>query len=186
MLTDSRIQQALHWGELAISDFDEAQLQPASYDVRLGSELLVMRDGSGDALDTKSDVAREFVAFQICDEGFVVAAGDFVLATTSERIRVGPQFIAQVEGKSSLGRLGLMVHSTAGYIDPGFEGQITLELSCVHDRGVVIYPGMRIGQLAFRYCGEGDRVYEGKYAGQTGPTASRYHQNWSHATEQWT
>jgi dCTP deaminase len=183
MLTDSRIQQAVHWGDLEISGFNDSQLQPASYDIRLHDEALQLRPGL--PLDPRENAEPEFERVLIPESGAVLRGRGFLLCSTAERVRVGPGFVGQVEGKSSLGRLGLMVHATAGYIDPGFDGQITLELSCVHDRGVKIYPGMRIGQLAFRYCGSGDRLYEGKYQGQEGPTASRYHQNWDALLEQW-
>ena len=96
-----------------------------------------------------------------------------------ETIAVGTQLMGQLEGKSSLGRLGVVVHSTAGYLDPGFNGQVTLELSCAHSRGIVLYPGMPIAQIAFDECPAVDKPYCGKYVGQSGPTPSRYHENWS-------
>jgi dCTP deaminase len=184
MLTDRRIQQAISWGQLEISGFNPAQLQPASYDVRLHPDLLVLKTGST-ALDAKLDVAAQFTRVTIPTTGYTLKAGTFVLGSTAETLKIGPEYLAQVEGKSSLGRLGLIIHSTAGYIDPGFHGQITLEMTCMHSRGIILYPGMRIGQVAFRYSGGADRVYSGLYQGQTGPTVSGYHTNWNAATGTW-
>lgn len=183
MLSDAQIKDAVRWKGLSISGFDERFLQPASYDVHLHPDLLVLRRGG--PLDPKVDSTREFARFGMDDDGFVVESGMFVLASTSERFELGSQLMGQLEGKSSLGRLGLVVHSTAGYIDPGFSGQITLELSCSHDRGVRVYPGMPVGQIAFMRVSSVDKLYCGKYVMQHGPTVSRYHQNWDEEAGQW-
>lgn len=177
MLSDSQIMDALRWRGLKISRFDERHVQPASYDVHLHPRLLVLAHGC--PLDPKVDTSAEWEPIQIPDKGVALQGGTFVLASTVECIELGTQLAGQLEGKSSLARLGLMVHSTAGYLDPGFAGQVTLELSCVQPRGVVLYPGMPIAQVAFMSCSSVKTPYRGKYVDQRGPTPSRYYQNWN-------
>jgi dCTP deaminase len=182
VLSDAQIEDAIRWRGLSISSFDRRCLQPASYDVHLHPELLILR--AGGPLDPKVDTAAEFERVSIdVDSGFVLEPGMFALGSTTERVDLGPQLMGQLEGKSSLGRLGLVVHSTAGYLDPGFRGQITLELACVQGRGLILYPGMPIAQVAFMSCSSVAQLYQGKYVEQDGPTASRYNQNWD--GEQW-
>jgi dCTP deaminase len=179
MLSDSQIGHATRWQGLHISAFNPEQLQPSSYDIRLHPQLLVLKAGD-EPLDPRQDTTDQWTEVYIDQrEGFLLRQGDFALGSTLERFEMGPQLTGQLEGKSSLGRLGLSVHSTAGYLDPGFTGQVTLELSCVHPRGVILYPGMRIGQVAFDTCVDVKQLYEGKYQHQVGPTSSRYHENWT-------
>src|SRR5689334_300909 len=117
------------------------------------------------------------------EEPFVLHPGEFVLGQTLERIRLPDDLVARLEGKSSLGRLGLLIHSTAGFIDPGWDGHVTLELSNVANLPITIYPGMKIGQISFMQLTEpaatpyGSASIGSKYKGQRGPTASRYWQN---------
>lgn len=177
MLSDRQIKHALRWRGLNISGFNTPQLQPASYDVRLHNDLLVLR--AGDPLDPKVDSTGEWEPVTMDEDGFVLEYRMFALGSTKETVSMGEALLGQVEGKSSLGRLGLMVHVTAGYLDPGFEGQITLELSCVHPRGIRLYPGMTIAQIGLDDACAVEHLYQGKYTGQVGPTASRYHQNWT-------
>lgn len=177
MLSDRQIEHALRWRGLQISDFRTEQLQPASYDVRLGDELLVLLPG--EPLDTRTDTTDQWKRVSIGRGGVVLEYGMFALGTTMERLAMGEHLTGMVEGKSSLGRLGLLVHITAGYLDPGFAGQVTLELACIHPRGVRLYAGMPIGQVGFDDCLDVDRPYHGKYCEQSGPTASRYHENWT-------
>lgn len=177
MLTDSQIRDARRWRDLRITPFEDRQLQPASYDVRLHPTLLVLKPGG--PIDPKTDSTGEWVTVHLDERGFLLKWGHFALGSTAEHVHLGTHLMGQLEGKSSLGRLGLMVHSTAGYLDPGFEGQVTLELSCVHTRGVVLYPGMPVGQIAFDSAQAVERPYQGKYVGQEGPTASRNHENWT-------
>lgn len=155
-----------------------AEIQPASLDVRLAPEILAL-DTDGSPLDPKVDTAPRFKEAVLPEEGLVLYSGQLWLGSTVEYFALGEDVVAQLEGKSSLGRLGLQVHSTAGFIDPGFSGQVTLELSCVHHLGVILYPNMKIGQVAFTGVEPVLRGYAGKYRGQTGPTASRYFQNWT-------
>lgn len=182
MLGDDHIRRALRSG-LRIDGWDERRLQSASYDVCLDHQLLVLDqddDGFLGALDPKLDCADDFTPVEIDPEhGYVLAAGTLALGSTIERVRLPDHLAGQLQGKSSLGRLGLMVHSTAGHLDPGFHGHITLELAVVHRRGVRLYPGMPIGQIAFHHVNHVTRSYSGKYNGQSGPTPSRYHLNWT-------
>lgn len=176
MLSDTQILDAIRWRGLVISGFNTDCLQPASYDVHLHPQLLVLRDGA--ALDPKVDTAGEWSGVEIPDAGLVLGPRQFALGSTLERLNLGSQLMGQLEGKSSLGRLGLFVHSTAGYLDPGFAGQVTLELGCAQSRGIVLYPGMPIGQVAFMRCAAVGKPYQGKYTHQHGPTPSRFHLNW--------
>lgn len=177
MLSDHQIRQAVHWGNLRISGFTPDHLQPSSYDVHLHEKLLVLRSGT-EPIDVKVDTADQWDAVTIGDGGYVLRPGEFALGSTFQRFEIGSRMVGTVEGKSSLGRLGLLVHATAGFIDPGFTGQITLELSCVQARGIKLYPGMPIAQIAFDDCRGVEQLYRGKYVDQHGPTASRYHLNW--------
>jgi dCTP deaminase len=124
------------------------------------------------------------------DEPFILHPGEFVLGSTVERIRLPDDLVARLEGKSSLGRLGLLIHSTAGYVDPGWDGYLTLELSNVANLPITIYPGMKIGQISFfRLSSPAERPYGStergsKYQGQRGPTASRFFEEFRRAREE--
>lgn len=177
MLSDSQIKYAVHWGDIEISNFNEDRLQPSSYDVTLGATILELNDRDPVPLDPKVDTTDQFHRVDMDETGHVLRFGKLILATTTERIKVG-RHAARVEGKSSLGRLGVGVHVTAGFIDPGFDGQVTLELFCPHPRGVRLYPGMPVGQLAFFPVNSVEVPYHGKYVDQEGPQPSLFHQNW--------
>lgn len=155
-------------------------LQPASIDIRVDARFRIFSNHLYTCIDPRErqDDLTELV--QISDTGsFVLHPGEFVLGSTVERVTLGAGYVARLEGKSSLGRLGLMCHATAGWIDPGFSGHITLELSNVANLPIRIYPGMPIGQLSFaRLSSPASRPYgceamESKYQGQEGPTESR-------------
>ncbi len=178
MLSDTQILHACRWRGLVITPFSADRLQAASYDVTLHPWLWVLADDTP-PLDPKVDTGRHWSQQEITEAGWVLPAGCFALGSTSEQVTLPVDLVAQLEGKSSLGRLGLMVHSTAGFLDPGFTGQITLELSCVTRAGVVLYPNMPIGQIALDDVGPVERPYAGKYVSQSGPTLSRYHENWN-------
>lgn len=159
-------------------------LQPASIDVRLDRQFLVFeghRYGHIDPAIEQPDLTR--LVEPADGEAFVLHPGEFVLASTYERVVLADDLAGRLEGKSSLGRLGLMTHSTAGFIDPGFAGHITLELSCVAPLPIVLWPGMKIGQLAVMEMSGpaehpyGSAVRGSRYQGQRGPTASRSWQN---------
>jgi dCTP deaminase len=172
-------------GQLSLEPFEPALVQPSSIDVRLDRWFRVFNNH----LYTHIDPAvqqDDLTALVEVDDGqpFVLHPGEFVLASTLEVISLGDQLAGRLEGKSSLGRLGLLTHSTAGFIDPGFSGHVTLELSNVANLPITLWPGMKIGQLCiFRLSSPsehpyGAEVYGSRYQGQRGPTASRSWQNW--------
>jgi len=183
MLSDVGIRSALDSGELIVDPIDdlERRLQPSSLDVRLGHQFLVPRRHRLGYIDPKVDSTGLWDEKDVEDGGyFMLHPGEFILATTLERIQLPGDIASRVEGKSSVGRLGILVHSTAGFIDPGFAGQVTLEIFSVSSLPTRLYPGMPVGQLAFfRLDQSAEKVYNGKYAGQSGPQASRYHRNWN-------
>lgn len=151
---------------------DESQMQPASIDLRLGDEFLTFRS-DGSVLDV-SRAGLDDVAFEVRGDSFVLRPGAFVLATTIETVTLGSSLLARVEGRSSLGRLGLAVHITAGFIDPGFSGKITLELYNHNPNSIRLCKGMRICQIVFgRLESSCLRPYAGKYQNQSRVEPSR-------------
>ena len=183
ILADTDILARLREGDLSIEPLDDpdTQVQPASVDLRLGSEFLEFRRTNIPCIHpTDEREVDEYVAETHVPEGddFILHPGDFVLGTTKERVDIPDDLVAHVEGRSSLGRLAVVVHATAGLCDPGFEGRITLELSNLGNAPVALSPGMRVSQLTFtRLTSPADRPYGAdrgsKYQGQTGPQASR-------------
>ncbi|MEY4401701.1 MAG: hypothetical protein RL072_1566 [Actinomycetota bacterium] len=169
---------------IIIDPFDEACLQPSSIDVKVSNLFRVFRNHTTALIDVKKDLTdlTELVEMK-GDEPFVLHPGEFVLGSTLERVAIANDLVARVEGKSSLGRLGLLIHSTAGFIDAGFDGHITLELSNVANLPITIYPSMKIGQVSFMtMTTPADKPYGSgargsKYQGQRGPTPSRYFEN---------
>ena len=186
MLSDRSIREALASGRLAIEPLAGDALQPASVDVRLGGEFMAFRQHRNAFIDVREPadglMAEETIAK---DEPFVLHPGGFALGVTLERVRLAADLVARVEGKSSLGRLGLLVHATAGYVDPGWDGRLTLELSNVSRLPVRLYRGMKIGQLAFvnlttpADAPYGSPALRSKYQGQDGPAASRAHEDYA-------
>ena len=180
LLPDREIAEAVTTGQLVIDPFEPGNLQPSSLDLRLGRLLRVFLDGP-EPVDPAVDT-EPYTKLVEVGEHYLMPPGQLVLASTHERIRMPAHLAGRVEGKSSLGRLGLAVHVTAGFIDPGFDGTVTLELFSVHrTRSVVLHPGMRIAQLcvipmlarpARTY---GSIAYQSHYQGQRGPTPSRAH-----------
>jgi len=178
VLSDRTIREEIAAGRLVIEPFDEAYLQPSSIDLRIAPEFRVFHNNRRPFIDVRSanDDLTEVVSIEGEDERFILHPGEFVLGSTVERVALPDDLVARLEGKSSLGRLGLLIHSTAGYIDPGFDGTITLELSNVARLPISIYPGMAIGQISFlQMTTPVERPYHGKYQGQSGPTASAFH-----------
>lgn len=179
LLSDREIAAAIERGDIGISDFDPALVQPSSLDMRLGADFRIMNPGI-EPIDTAQ--ITDYTMHAPCGygESFTLYPGQFVLAQTHERIALPPHITAKLEGKSSLARLGLVLHATAGFIDPGFEGTITLELCLVSPRPLVLHPGMKIGQVCFYAMTSpartpyGSPVLGSKYQGQDAPTASRY------------
>jgi dCTP deaminase len=183
ILADTDILARLGDGDLVIEPLADVdmQVQPASVDLRLGSEFLEFQRTNiscihpGDEAEVDEYISETHVAD---GEDFILHPGDFVLGTTRERVEIPDDLVAHVEGRSSLGRLAIVVHATAGLADPGYEGQITLELSNLGNAPVALTPGMRISQLTFtELTSPAERPYGAergsKYQGQDGPQASR-------------
>lgn len=190
ILSDHSIKESIAAGRIAITPYDEALVQPASIDIRLDGRFLVFRNYKYSCIDPKAPQPDLTEMIEVGhDEPFIVHPGEFILGNTIERIALGNDLVARLEGKSSLGRLGLIVHATAGYIDPGFDGNITLELSNVANLPIRLYPGMKVGQISFfAMTTPADRPYGhpslgSKYKGQTVPTASRMHLNFPAETK---
>ncbi len=184
VLSDRTIRRLLGEGRIGIDPFDADLMQPSSLDVRVDRYFRVFRNSRYPYIDVKAEQEGLTELVEATDgEAFILHPGEFVLGSTLERVTLPDDLVARLEGKSSLGRLGLLIHSTAGFIDPGWDGHVTLELSNVANLPITIYPGMKIGQLSFVQLTEpAERPYgsEGigsKYQGQRGPTPSRYWQN---------
>ncbi len=185
ILSDGTIRRLLEGGRLIIDPIEDVQIQPASVDVRLGREFLVFRNHVTEVIDPYDKPADLNERVTVASgTAFVLHPGEFVLATTVESIGLPDDLVARVEGKSSLGRLGLLIHATAGFVDPGWpRGQITLELSNVATLPIKLWPGMRVGQLSFQTLdAPAERPYghadlNSKYVGQSGPVSSQYDRN---------
>src|SRR5881275_2536425 len=184
VLSDRTITRLLEQGRIEIDPYDPSLLQPSSVDVRVDRYFRVFRNSRYPFIDVKQAQEELTELVEIEDETpFILHPGEFVLGSTLERVRLPDDLVARLEGKSSLGRLGLLIHSTAGFIDPGWDGHVTLELSNVATLPITIYPGMKIGQISFMQMTEpatmpyGSAAIGSKYKGQKGPTASRYWQN---------
>jgi len=183
ILSDADILRRLEAGELVIEPLDDPdlQVQPASVDLRLGREFLEFQRANISCIhpDSEQEV-EEYVEERVVprDGEYVLHPGDFVLGTTRERVEIPADLIAHVQGRSSMGRLAIVIHATAGIVDPGYRGQITLELSNLGTAPVALTPGMRISQVIFtELTSPAERPYgsdrESKYQDQTGPQASR-------------
>ena len=180
LLSDRDIRAEIAAGRVGCEPFTESMIQPSSVDVRLDKYFRVFENHRYSVIDPsmeQPDLTREVIAEG--DEPFILHPGEFVLASTYEVITLPDDIAGRLEGKSSLGRLGLLTHSTAGFIDPGFSGHITLELSNVANLPVKLFPGMKIGQLCLIKLSSpaehpyGSEKYGSRYQGQRGPTASR-------------
>ena len=189
LLSDGDIKKELDSGRVKVEPFDAAMLQPSSVDVRLDRFFRVFENHKYSVIDPAAEQNDLTRAVEVAaNEEFILHPGEFVLASTYEVITLPDDVAGRLEGKSSLGRLGLLTHSTAGFIDPGFSGHITLELSNVANLPVKLYPGMKIGQLClFRLSSPsenpyGSEKYGSRYQGQRGPTASKSWLNF-HRTE---
>ncbi|MDP9356735.1 MAG: dCTP deaminase [Chloroflexota bacterium] len=185
ILSDGTIRRLLAEGTLIVDPIEPQQIQPASVDVRLDDRFLVFRNHTTDVIDP-FNIPSDLMDLVKVSEGdpFVLHPGEFVLGSTLESIGLPDNIVSRVEGKSSLGRIGLLIHATAGFVDPGWErGQITLELSNVATLPIRLWPGMKIGQLSFHLLdAPAERPYGhpdlgSKYRGQQGPVGSKYHRN---------
>lgn len=184
LLSDRDIRAAIDSGDLGIEPFEPANVQPSSVDVRMDRFFRVFNNSKYTHIDPKLQ-QDELTTLVEVDEGesFVLHPGEFVLASTLEKFTLPANLAGRLEGKSSLGRLGLLTHSTAGFIDPGFDGYITLELSNVANLPMTLWPGMKVGQLAlFKMSSPAEVPYGSgklgsKYQGQRGPTPSKAYLN---------
>jgi dCTP deaminase len=186
ILSDRTIREELAAGRIEIDPLDPADIQPSSVDLRLDRFFRVFRNHTMSVIDVKQPQPDLTELVEIADEDtFVLHPGEFVLGSTAERVRLPIDLVARLEGKSSLGRLGLLIHSTAGFVDAGWDGYLTLELSNVATLPIKLYPGMKIGQISFLRMTTGADIPYGssqvgsKYQGQRGPTASRYFENFT-------
>jgi dCTP deaminase len=184
VLSDRTIREEIEAGRLAFEPYDASMVQPSSVDVRVDGKFRVFHNGRYPFIDVRQpmDDLTELVEIGE-EEPFILHPGEFVLGQTLERVRLPDDLVARLEGKSSLGRLGLLIHSTAGFVDAGFEGNLTLELSNVANLPITIYHGMPIGQISFmRMDGPVETPYGSgkagsKYQGQAEPTPSRFYLN---------
>jgi dCTP deaminase len=184
VLSDATISRLLAEGEIEIDPYDDSLLQPSSVDVRVDRFFRVFHNNRYPFIDVKVEQAELTELVEVEDgHPFILHPGEFVLGSTLERVRLPDDLVARLDGKSSLGRLGLLIHSTAGFIDPGWDGHVTLELSNVAKLPITIYPAMKIGQISFMRMTEpattpyGASSLGSKYKGQEGPTPSRYFKN---------
>ena len=185
ILSDRTIRAEIEAKRIVVDPYDPAMVQPSSIDVRLDDRFLVFKSHTRPVIDVKEDLTDLTEMVKANDsEPFILHPGEFVLGSTAERVGLPADIVGRIEGKSSLGRLGLLIHTTAGFVDAGFEGFLTLELSNVATLPITLYPGMKIGQISFLRMdqpaehpyGSGD--LGSKYAGQDGPTPSQYWKNY--------
>lgn len=189
LLSDKDIRHQIEAGRIGLDPLDIELLQPSSIDVRLDRFFRLFDNHRYAFIDpaTQQDDLTRFVEVS-SDEPFILHPGEFVLGSSYETVSLPADIAARLEGKSSLGRLGLLTHSTAGFVDPGFSGHVTLELSNVATLPIKLWPGMKIGQLCFFQLSSesenpyGSEKYGSRYQGQRGPTASRSYKNF-HITD---
>jgi dCTP deaminase len=186
VLSDRTIRRLLEEGRIGIDPFDESLIQPSSVDVRVDRLFRVFHNNRYPFIDVREEQEDLTELVEVEDDSpFVLHPGEFVLGSTLERVTLPDDLVARLEGKSSLGRLGLLIHSTAGFIDPGWDGHVTLELANVANLPITVYPEMKIGQLSFVQLTEpaehpyGSDGLGSKYQGQRGPTPSKYWQNFA-------
>jgi len=189
LLSDRDIKAQLDAERIGLDPFDPAMIQPSSIDVRLDGFFRLFDNHKYAHIDPAEDQPELTRLIETKPgEPFILHPGEFVLGATYEKVTLPDDIAARLEGKSSLGRLGLLTHSTAGFIDPGFAGHVTLELSNVATLPIKLWPGMKIGQLCFFQLSSpsehpyGSSQYGSRYQGQRGPTASRSFQNFHHTT----
>ena len=184
VLSDRSIREALDAGRISIAPLGEGCIQPSSVDLHVDRYFRLFRNHTSRVIDVREDQEDLTELVDIGDvDPLILHPGEFLLGSTLERITLPDDLVARLEGKSSLGRLGLLIHSTAGFVDAGWDGHLTLELSNVANLPITIYPGMKIGQISFlQMTTPADMPYgsdglKSKYQGQWGPTPSRYSDN---------
>jgi len=186
ILSDRTIREQLSAGRISIDPLAPGAIQPSSVDLRLDCHFQVFRSHTVGMIDVKQPLEGLHQHHEVAADGvFILHPGEFVLGCTLEEIALPDDLVGRLEGKSSLGRLGLLIHSTAGFVDAGWKGQLTLELSNVATLPITLYPGMRIGQISFirmttpAQVPYGSSETKSKYQGQRGPTPSRYWENFA-------
>jgi len=186
ILSDHSIREELAAGRIEIEPLNEAYIQPSSVDLTIDRFFRVFRNHTMPVIDVKQNLEELTELVEIPADGvFILHPNEFVLGATAERVKLPTDLVARLEGKSSLGRLGLLIHSTAGFVDAGWDGYLTLELSNIATLPITLYPGMKIGQISFlRMTTPADVPYGSaavgsKYQGQRGPTPSRYWENFA-------
>jgi dCTP deaminase len=191
VLSDRDIRAAMQAGRIRIDPYDKSCLQPSSVDLHLDAEFRVFRNNRYPYIDVRAPQPdlTDLVTVEE-DEPFILHPGEFVLGQTLEWVELPDDLVSRLEGKSSLGRLGLLIHSTAGYVDPGWKGNLTLELSNVANLPIALYRGMKIGQISFVKMSSaverpyGSRELGSKYQGQSTPTASQFYKDFEGARHQ--
>jgi dCTP deaminase len=184
VLSDRTIREEVEAGRIAFDPFDPTLIQPSSVDMRVDRKFRVFHNARRPFIDVREPMEDLTELVEVSDdEPFILHPGEFVLGQTLERVRLPDDIVARLEGKSSLGRLGLLIHSTAGFVDAGWEGNLTLELSNVATLPITIYHGMPIGQISFMRMDSpvetpyGTGETGSKYQGQAEPTPSRFYLN---------
>jgi dCTP deaminase len=184
VLSDRSIREELEAKRIIIDPLGDNCIQPSSVDLHVDRYFRLFRNHSMRAIDVRQDLEDLTELVEIAEgEALMLHPGEFILGSTSERVGLPDDLVARLEGKSSLGRLGLLIHSTAGFVDAGWDGHLTLELSNVANLPITVYPGMKIGQISFlRMTTPAEQPYGSaalgsKYQGQRGPTPSRYFEN---------
>jgi dCTP deaminase len=181
ILSDRELKSELASGGIAVSDWQSHRIQSASIDLTLDDTFLFAIssmnpvDPFAAGTGARADLTTRKVVLEQPGQKVLVSPNDFILASTAEEVRIGPEFVGILHGKSSLARLGLLIHVTAGYIDPGFEGRITLEMAMVAPRPIYLHPGMDICQLSVqRLSSPAEITYSGRYQGQQKTQPSLY------------
>src|SRR5580698_5157809 len=184
VLSDRTIREELEAGRIVIDPLGDDCIQPSSVDLHVDRYFRLFRNHTQRVIDVREDQEDLTELVEVKDgDPLVLHPGEFLLGSTVERVRLPVDLVARLEGKSSLGRLGLLIHSTAGFVDAGWDGHLTLELSNVANLPITLYPGMKIGQISFfQMTTAAERPYgssglNSKYLGQRGPTPSRYAEN---------
>ena len=187
VLSDRTIREELDAKRIVIDPLEEDSIQPSSVDLHVDRYFRLFRNHSMRVIDVREDLEDLTELVEVpAGEALILHPGEFVLGSTLERVTLPDDLVARLEGKSSLGRLGLLIHSTAGFVDAGWDGHLTLELSNVANLPITVYPGMKIGQISFlRMSTAAENPYGSaglgsKYQGQRGPTPSRYFENFRH------
>jgi len=174
ILSDKHIKQYIKEGKIKVEPFDESLIMPVGIDLRLGNEFRKFNLDIKSHINPSKDLLEDSTELIKSDKEFIIHPGDFVLGVTKEYIELPNDLAARIDGRSSLGRLGIIVHSTAGHVDPGFKGRLTLEISNIGKLPVSLIPNMKFCSLIFeKLTSSVERGYSGKYLGQKSPTASK-------------